>query len=149
MTRANLHQAQIGFVSYPEAKVSPITHDTSTYSDVSIAANGLALVTILSEEQWNLFVTPGSGAQAHAVGTARANTNFSWTADGQLIGDQGNVLTRIDPATGKKTAITPKKERRPVTFRPAPTAVTQCLNFFLPEQRAMSISGAPMHQGAI
>jgi len=107
--QTNLHQVQIGFVSYPEAKVSPITHDTNTYSDVSIAANGLALATILSEEHWNLFVTPGSAAQPHAVGTARANTNFSWTADGQLIGDQGNVLTRIDPTTGNKTATTPQE----------------------------------------
>src|SRR5579862_6320508 len=107
--QSNLHQAQIGFVSYPEAKVSPITHDTNTYSDVSVSANGLALATILSEEHWSLFVTPGSAAQAHAVGTSRANTNFSWTADGQLIGDQGNVLTRIDPATGNKTATTPQE----------------------------------------
>ncbi len=107
--KTNLHQAQIAFVSYPEAKVSPITHDTNTYSDVSIAANGLTLVTILSEERWNLFVTPGPAAQAHAVGAARANTNFSWTADGQLIGDQGNVLTRIDPATGNKSATTPEE----------------------------------------
>jgi len=107
--QTNLHQAQIAFISYPEAKLSPITHDTNTYSDLSIAANGLVLVTILSEERWNLFVTPGSAAQAHAVGTARANTNFSWTADGQLIGDQGNVLTRIDPATGNKSATTPEE----------------------------------------
>jgi serine/threonine protein kinase len=105
----NLHRAQIAFVSYPEAKVSPVTHDTNTYSDVSIAANGLTLVTILSEERWNLFVTSGPAAQSHAVGAARANTNFSWTADGQLIGDQGNVLTRIDPATGNKTTTTPEE----------------------------------------
>ena len=56
-----------------------------------------------------MFVTSGPAAQAHAVGAARANTNFSWTADGQLIGDQGNVLTRIDPATGSKSAITPEE----------------------------------------
>jgi serine/threonine protein kinase len=107
--QTDLHQAQIGFVSYPEAKVSPITHDTNTYSDLSIAANGVALATILSEEHWNLFVTPGSAAQGRAVATARSNTNFSWTADGQLIGDQGNVLTRVDPATGSKTVIAPQE----------------------------------------
>ncbi len=107
--QTNLHQAQIGFVSYPEAKVSFITHDTNTYSGVSIATSGVTLATILSEEHWNLFVTPGPAAQAHAVGTARANTNFSWTADGQLIGDQGNVLTRIDPSTGNKTVTTPQE----------------------------------------
>ncbi len=107
--KTDLHQAQIGFVSYPEAKISPITHDTNTYSSVSIAANGLALTTILSEEHWNLFVTPGSAGQAHIVGTATPNTNFSWTADGQLIDDQGDVLTRIDPSTGNKTVTTPQE----------------------------------------
>ena len=105
----NLHQTQIGFVSYPETRISPITHDTNTYSDVSVAANGRALLTILSEERWNLFVTSGSAAAAHAVGLARSNTNFSWTADNQLIGDQGNVLTRIDPATGSRSVLTPEQ----------------------------------------
>jgi serine/threonine protein kinase len=109
--QANLHQEQIAFVSYPEAKVSPITHDTNTYSDVSVAANGLALVTILSEERWNLFVLSGADAQGHAISSSRANTNFSWTADGQLIGDQGNVLTRVDPGTGNKSVITPEQGR--------------------------------------
>lgn len=106
--QTNLHQSQIGFVSYPEAQLSSITHDTNTYSDISVAANGLTLVTILYEEHWNLFVTAGS-TQGHAVGSARANTNFSWTADGQLIGDQGNVLTRTDPATGNRSTITPEQ----------------------------------------
>ncbi|HZW80608.1 MAG TPA: protein kinase, partial [Candidatus Deferrimicrobiaceae bacterium] len=105
----NLHQTQIGFVSYPATKISPITHDTNTYSDVSVAADGRALVTILSEERWNLFVTSGSAAAAHVVGSARSNTNFSWTADNQLMGDQGNVLTRIDPATGNRSALTPEQ----------------------------------------
>ncbi len=104
---SNLHQAQIGFISYPEAKVSPITHDTNTYSDLSISANGLALATILSEERWNLFVTPDAGSPGRAVTSTRSNTNFSWTPDGQLIGDQGNVLNRIDPATGSRSMITP------------------------------------------
>jgi eukaryotic-like serine/threonine-protein kinase len=106
---ADLHQAQIAFVSYPEARISPITHDTNSYAGLSVAANGLALVTILYEERWNLFVTGGPSAQAHTVGSATANTNFSWTTDGQLIGDQGAVLTRIDPATGNKSAFTPEQ----------------------------------------
>jgi eukaryotic-like serine/threonine-protein kinase len=103
----NLHQAQIGFASYPEAKISPITNDTNTYSDLSISANGLALATILSEERWNLFVTPDPGSPGHAVTSTRSNTNFSWTREGQLIGDQGNVLNRIDPVTGSRSMITP------------------------------------------
>ena len=105
----DLHAAQIGFVSYPQAKISSITHDTNSYSDVSVAANGLALATILSEERWNLFVQPESGAQGHLVVSAHANTNFSWMPGGQIIDDQGNVLTRIDPATGNRSVIAPER----------------------------------------
>src|SRR5229473_2750828 len=105
---SNFNQAQIAFVSYPDGKLSPITRDTNTYADLSIAANGRALATILSEGRWSLFLMPGSGAsaQAHAITSAAANTNFTWTPDGQLISDQANALNRIDPVTGGKTVIT-------------------------------------------
>ncbi|MGA8271282.1 MAG: protein kinase [Candidatus Sulfotelmatobacter sp.] len=105
---SNFNQAQIALVSYPGAKLSPITRDTNTYSDLSIAANGHALATILSEDRWNLFVMPGDGPgiQAHPIASATAQTNFTWTPAGQLIGDEENVLNRIDPSTGSKTVIT-------------------------------------------
>jgi serine/threonine protein kinase len=104
---SNLIQAQIGFVSYPDGKLSPITRDTNTYSDLSVAASGRALATILSEGRWNLFLMPGSGAsaQAHPITSATAETNFTWTPDGQIIGDQAGALNRIDPTTGSKTVI--------------------------------------------
>lgn len=107
----NLHQAQIGFVSYPPQDVVPIMHDTNNYSDLSVSADGHVLATILSEQHWNFFVMPGNGGQEHTVGISRENTNFSWTTDGQLIGDQTSHvtshLTRIDPATGNISVITP------------------------------------------
>ena len=111
---SNFNQVQIAFVSFPEGKQSPITHDTNTYSDLSISANGRALATILSEGRWNLFVMPGSGlsAQSRAITSAAATTNFTWTPDGQLINDQANALHRIDPATGTKTVI-PTEEGKP------------------------------------
>jgi eukaryotic-like serine/threonine-protein kinase len=104
---SNYNQAQIAFVSYPAGKLSPITRDTNTYSDLSLAANGRALATVLSEDRWNLFLMPGSGpgTEAHPIASAMANTNFTWTPDGQLISDQANVLNRIDPATGTKSVI--------------------------------------------
>jgi eukaryotic-like serine/threonine-protein kinase len=106
---SNFKQKQIAFVSFPDGKVSLITHDTNTYSDISLAANGRVLATILSEGRWNLFVMPGSGssAQARSLTSANAQTNFTWTLDGQIVGDQENSvgLTRIDLATGSKTVI--------------------------------------------
>jgi eukaryotic-like serine/threonine-protein kinase len=103
----DLNRSQIAFVSYPEGKLSPITRDTNDYSDLSIAANGRILSTILSEARWSLWVMPasGSGSQARPLISTAADTNFSWMPDGQLISDQGAILNRIDPATGGKTVI--------------------------------------------
>jgi eukaryotic-like serine/threonine-protein kinase len=104
----SVHQLQIGFLSYPQGKFSPVTRDTNIYSDLSIAANGQALATILSEEHWNLFLVSASG-DARAITPAHQNTNFTWTAAGQLIGDQRAVLSQVDPSTGVKSAITPEE----------------------------------------
>jgi serine/threonine protein kinase len=104
----NFNQFQIALVSYPEGKMSPITRDTNSYSDLGVAANGKSLVTVMSTERWSLFVMPASGAssQSRAITSSKAFTNFTWTRDGQLIGDQANSLNRIDTATGSKSVIT-------------------------------------------
>ena len=98
----DLNRSQIAFVSYPEGKLSPITHDTNDYSDLSVAANRHVLSTILSEARWSLYLMPASApsSQARPLISTASDTNFTWTPDGQLIGDQGAVLNRIDPATG-------------------------------------------------
>jgi serine/threonine protein kinase len=113
--RTNFTRSQVVLVSYPDGKLSsPITRDTNTYSDLSIAANGHILATILSENRWSLFLMPSSGtrAQARPVAPAESQTNFTWTPDGQLIGDQAIALNRIDPVTGSKTVI-PTEEGKP------------------------------------
>jgi len=104
---SNYQRAEIARVSYPDGQISPLTRDTNNYSDLSVAADGRVLATILSEERWSLFVIPasGAGAQAHALASAEAGTNLTWTTDGQLVDDQGGVLQRVDPATGVKTVI--------------------------------------------
>jgi eukaryotic-like serine/threonine-protein kinase len=103
----NFARAQIAFISYPDGKLSPVTRDTNNYSDLSIAADGRVLATILSQARWSLFLMPAAGptAQGRPVTAAAADTNFTWTTDGQLIDDQDNALHRIDPAAGSKTVI--------------------------------------------
>jgi len=104
---SNFSRAQIGFVSYPQGIFSPVTRDTSSYSDLSVASSGSILATVQNEGRWNLQVMPtGSpAAQARQVTSAEADTNFTWTRDNQWISDQGNVLNRVDPATGAKVVI--------------------------------------------
>ncbi|HME36130.1 MAG TPA: protein kinase [Candidatus Sulfotelmatobacter sp.] len=95
---------QIVFVSYPEGKLSPVTRDTNSYSDLSIAASGQELATVLSEGHWNISVlsaTPGGG-DARQVGSANAGTNFTWTRDGRLLYDRDAKLYWVNPDSGAK-----------------------------------------------
>jgi eukaryotic-like serine/threonine-protein kinase len=104
---SNYRTTQISFVSYPEGKLFPITRDTNNYGDLSISADGRVLATIQSEARWSLFVMPASGSsgEARRLTATDADTNFTWTADGQLVDDQSAVLNRVDPVNGNKTVI--------------------------------------------
>ena len=64
-----------------------MTRDTNDYSDLSVAASGHVIATILGEDRWNLFVMPASSgsAQVRQLTTAEASTNFTWTRDNQLM----------------------------------------------------------------
>lgn len=100
----NFTRSQIAILSYPGAKLFPITHDTNSYSDLSIAASGRLLAAVLTEGRWNLYVVPTSAqaASARQVTSTSGDTNFTWTRDNQIIADQANSLHAIDPATGTK-----------------------------------------------
>jgi serine/threonine protein kinase/Tol biopolymer transport system component len=100
----NYTRWQIAYVSYPEGKVMPVTRDTNTYSDLSVAATGQVLATVLSEGRWNLFVMAGTsdGAGAQPLAPASASTNFTWTHDGKIIDDQDNSLRWISVDSGMK-----------------------------------------------
>ena len=104
---SNFNQAQIAFVSYPQGKLLPVTHDTNTYSDVSVARNGRVLATVMTEGRWNLEVLPASGLPAppRRVAPVETYTNFTWTADGALMSDERGRLNRLDPASGAKTIL--------------------------------------------
>jgi Tol biopolymer transport system component len=104
---SNFTRTQIAFVSYPKGEYSAVTRDTNSYSDLSVANSGHLLATVQDQFRWNLQIMPTTapGAQVRQLSTANADTNFTWTADDQMISDQANVLNLIDPATGNKTVI--------------------------------------------
>jgi Tol biopolymer transport system component len=100
----NYTRAQIVFISYPDGAVTPITRDTNNYSDISLAANGAVLATVLSEGRWNLSVmsATGDGADARQIGPVGNFTNFTWTHDGRIINDNDNMLRWVNPEMGAK-----------------------------------------------
>jgi Tol biopolymer transport system component len=101
---SNYTRAQVVFVSYPEGKVTPITRDTSNYSDLSLAASGQVLATVVSEGRWNLSLmsATGLGADARPIAPVASFTNFTWTHDGRLLSDTDNSLHWVNPDTGAK-----------------------------------------------
>jgi len=105
--RTNFNQSQIMFVSYPEGKITPVTRDTNSYTDLSIAGSGQLLAAILSQGHWHMEIGANvePNFQAHDIAPTSAFTNFTWTKDGRLISDQDNTLNLIDPSTGNKTPI--------------------------------------------
>jgi Tol biopolymer transport system component len=104
---SNFTRPQIFYVVYPDGKMDPVTRDTNKYSDLSVAANGEVLATVLSEERWNLQVTSSNsaGADARTVAPASLFMNFTWTKDGRLIDDKDNRLNWVNPETGAKGAF--------------------------------------------
>ena len=104
---SNFTRAQVGFLSYPKGEYSPVTRDTNSYSDLSVAASGRLMATVQNEPRWSLQVMPSgtTEAQPRSVSTSDADTNFSWTLDGKLVTDQSNILNLIDPQNGNKARI--------------------------------------------
>ena len=108
----NYTQWQIAYVSYPEGKLTRVTRDTNTYSDLSIAATGQVLASVLIEERWNLFVMPAGsdGGDARQVAPAGSTTNLSWTRDGRIIDDQDNALHWLNADSGAKGTFSAESE---------------------------------------
>ena len=99
-------QTQIVFVSFPAGKLSPVTRDANSYADLSLATDGRALATILSQTHLNPYVMPdgASNSQARQLTAGSSVTGVSWTRDGQLITSSGaNGLTLLNPDSGGKT----------------------------------------------
>jgi len=104
---ANFAREQIFFVPYPDGKMDPITRDTNNYSNLSVAANGQILATVLSEGRWSLDVMSmaSGGADVRPVVPASMYSNFTWTRDGRLLYDKDNHLNWVNPGTGAKGAL--------------------------------------------
>jgi eukaryotic-like serine/threonine-protein kinase len=99
-------QTQIFFVSFPAGKVSPVTRDTNSYADVSLAADGHALATVMGQTHLDPFVMPAgaSSSQARQLTTGSPVTGVSWTKDGQLL-ISANGLALVNPDSGAKTPL--------------------------------------------
>lgn len=104
---SNFTEQQIELVSYPQGKSHPVTRDTNSYSDISVAGDGSTLVTVLSQPHWNLFVTrPGSTNETRQLTSDVPVRSFGWTRDNKLVVSQDSSLSLLDPTSGSKFTLT-------------------------------------------
>ncbi len=112
----DLTRVQIGFVSLPggqssdrsDGQVQPISHDTNTYSTLSLSADGKTLATVQQKAVSNFYVLPAAGtvspdATPLSVDGIRI-ANFSWAADGALLTSDFARLVRTD-ISGKNPTV--------------------------------------------
>ncbi len=103
--KAKTERRQIGFVSYPEGKFRSITHDTSSYSKMSVSHDGGTLTTIQEEQSYKLYLMPsGEKTEEHATAITPRGVAymFSWADEKTLIlGDSGKLYRINDRGEGR------------------------------------------------
>jgi eukaryotic-like serine/threonine-protein kinase len=100
-------------ISYPGGMARAVTHDISDYSDLSLAADGHTLATILQERHYELFVAPASplgNDQAVQLTSGAPVRDFSWTPDGQMILMQDYILNLFNLESRSKTPLTSQQD---------------------------------------
>jgi len=104
----NLGRIQIGFVSLSDGRLHPISHDTNTYSTLTLSADGKTLATVQQKGVSNLFVLPGAGSTSSPARPLLVDgekiANFNWTSDGALLTSDYTRLVRTD-ANGKNPTV--------------------------------------------
>jgi eukaryotic-like serine/threonine-protein kinase len=100
---------QIVYISYPSGKVTPVTRDTNSYTNMSLAADGHTLATVegLTHNTVYVMTDGASSAQAREFPTdGFPNYEVAWTRDGQLLMSimRGSVAL-LNPNTGAKTPL--------------------------------------------
>ncbi len=100
---------QIFRIAYPSGKVSPLTRDTSSYQDLSLAADGRTIATVEGKTHNKVYVMPDGAGSAQArelPAEGFPSYEVSWTPDGQLLTSitRGSVAL-LNPDTGVKTPL--------------------------------------------
>ncbi len=109
----NFIRWQIVEISYRGGTAHPVTHDISDYSDLSLAADGHILATVLQQSHYDLFAAPASAlgsGQAEQLTSGARVSDFSWTPNGQIIFSQDFSLNLFNPESRSKTPLTSQQQ---------------------------------------
>ena len=117
------NQNQIVTVAYPSGKVTPVTRDTNSYIDLSVAGDGRTIATVAQQSLDKTYVMPADGDSTQAREFPIEGFppySVSWMPDGQLLlSTPEPALALLNPGTG---AVTPllRQVRFPGNARSCP-----------------------------
>ena len=102
-------QQQIFHIAYPSGKVSPVTRDTNSYTDLSLAADGHTVAAVQGQRHMTPYVMAegASGAQAKALPQeGLPSYSIGWTRDNQLLlSVSATGVFLLNPDSGAKTPM--------------------------------------------
>ncbi len=96
----DLARIQIGFISLSDGQVQPISHDTNTYSTLTLSADGKTLATVQQKAVSSFYVVPAAGSTAPDATPLSVEgvriASFNWASDGALLTSDYARLVRTD-----------------------------------------------------
>jgi eukaryotic-like serine/threonine-protein kinase len=112
---------QIGFISLPggdfpggsdgkdaHGQIRPVSHDTNTYSTLTLSADGKTLATVQQKAVSNFYILPAAGSASPDATPLSVDgvtiASFNWASDGALLTSDHARLVRTD-VSGKNPTI--------------------------------------------
>ncbi len=90
---------QIGFVSYPDGRFQSLTNDTRGYQNLSISADGGAMVAIQQQQSDSIHVQPatsnGTAVQVPGLPNQATVRGVDWDSRGNLLVATATSLLRL------------------------------------------------------
>jgi serine/threonine protein kinase len=106
----NFSRGQLGYVSYPEGKLDPLTNDTNNYDSVTISGDGKTLTTIQSQvvSEFDLLPAAGGAAGSPIPGVAKLlqrTTGASWLSDSEVLISTPTSIVKLSLDGSKQTEL--------------------------------------------
>jgi serine/threonine protein kinase/Tol biopolymer transport system component len=106
---ATAGRMQIGVLSYPDAKLRPVTRDINSYMSFSVSADGKVIASVQAKESSRLHLLPAAGAKVAdpppAYPEMQDIDSFSWDGNGNLLLTESGKLLRVSPDGTSRTTL--------------------------------------------
>ena len=106
----NFSRGQLGYVSYPEGKLEPLTNDTNDYGTVTVSGDGKTLTTIQSQivSEFDVLPAAGGAAAAPIPGIAKLLQRVrgaTWLSDSEVLLNTATSIYRLNLDGSKQTEL--------------------------------------------